>query len=388
MAQLRLILHSLLILVFFPVFSFAQPYDESGSVRGDKKVEVAGRKSTDTLKNEFLRKGFEWPVRYIFLRAFKLEKVLEIWVKDDPVEPFQFLKSYKICATSGTFGPKRKEGDRQIPEGFYYINEFKPNSNYHLALGINYPNPSDQKKSDPKTPGGDIYIHGNCVTIGCLPMTDQIIEEIYYLTSVAKNEGQDFIPVHIFPYRFDHPQSERQYKAKTTYLNGLEQFNKPLFDAYDFFENTHQLAAVLVNEKGDYIIAKNPDAPKVTRLKIVDPDEKKDPYAEWQPEEKVDQVPVYKTGNAAFQKWLFGLTTELSADLPENTTISLQVQFVVDKEGFTRIPKVIRGGDSTLNQIIEERFGKELFWVPAQKGGMPVATKMIQNINLVAPEDL
>ncbi len=371
-----------------PVLSVAQPSEQINIPATTKTSSLIPKKTIDTVQKELVRKGFDWPVRFIYLRAFKLEKRLEIWVKNDPVEPFRYFKSYKVCATSGTFGPKRREGDKQIPEGFYYINEFKPNSNYHLALGLNYPNPSDEKKSDPVKPGGDIYIHGNCVTIGCLPMTDEIIDELYYLASVAKNEGQDFIPVHIYPYRFDYPKSSSLYKQKTLDKKELEFFNQPLQEAYDFFEDTHQLPAILVNNKGDYLVAKNPDAPKVERQKIIDPDEKKDPYAEWAPEEKVDQVPSFKSGNAALQKWLFRLTNELSAGLPENTSISVQVQFVVDKEGNTRMPKVVKGGTFELNKIIEERFEKELFWTPALKSGQAVATKMIQNLNLVAPEDL
>ena len=71
---------------------------------------------------------------------------------------------------SGTMGPKRLQGDYQVPEGFYYINEFNPNSNYHLHLGLNYPNASDKILSDSLRPGGDIYIHGSCVSIGCIPL--------------------------------------------------------------------------------------------------------------------------------------------------------------------------------------------------------------------------
>jgi hypothetical protein len=78
----------------------------------------------------------------------------------------------------------------------------------------------------------------------------------------------------------------------------------------------------------------------------------------------------------------------LSAGLPENTSIAVQVQFVVDKEGNTRLPRVVKGGNSELNKMIEDRFEKELQWMPALKEGTPVATKMIQNLNLVAPEDL
>jgi murein L,D-transpeptidase YafK len=342
----------------------------------------------DSLEREFSSKGLEWPARFVYIRAFKLEKQLEVWVKNDAVEPFHFFKMYKVCATSGTFGPKRKEGDKQIPEGFYYINEFNPNSNYHLALGLNYPNAADQKKSDPVKPGGDIYIHGSCVTVGCLPMTDAVMDELYYLTSVAKSEGQDFIPVHIYPYRFDYQISEAQYKQKTAARKDLDQFNTPLKEAYNFFEDTHQLPAIIIQPGGEYHVAKNPYAPKFPRKKLNIAEDKIDPYAAWSPEDKVDQVPTLKNGTAAFQRWLFQLTKELSEGLPENTSMFLQVQFLVDKDGSTRLPKVIKGGNAAINQIVEERFQKQLFWNPALKAGEPVATKMLQNINLVAREDL
>jgi murein L,D-transpeptidase YafK len=85
------------------------------------------------------------------------------------------------------------EGDYQVPEGFYYINEFNPKSAYHLSLGLNYPNASDKVLSDSIKPGGDIYIHGNCVTVGCIPLQNNQIEELYVLAANAKNAGQDFI---------------------------------------------------------------------------------------------------------------------------------------------------------------------------------------------------
>ena len=89
------------------------------------------------------------------------------------------------------------QGDYQVPEGFYYINEFNPNSNYHLSLGLNYPNASDRILSDSLSPGGDIYIHGSCVSVGCIPVTDEQIEEIYIIASYAKASGQDYIPTHL-----------------------------------------------------------------------------------------------------------------------------------------------------------------------------------------------
>lgn len=344
-------------------------------------------KVEDSLKAEFKEKGLEWPAKYMYLRAFKAERQLEVWVKSDYAEAFQLFKVYKVCATSGTFGPKRKEGDKQIPEGFYYINEFNPNSNYHLALGLNYPNSSDAILSDHQKPGGDIYIHGNCVTIGCLPITDSLIEQVYHMASVVKEQGQDFIPVHIYPLRYDNPKSQEQFNYRTKAKQDVQQFAKSIRDAYEYFEDTHQLPAIMVNSKGGYVVAGNPDAPKVTRIKFIETGEK-DPYAGWELEEKVDKVPFFKKGNSELQKWLFQLSQQLSKTLAPGTSMSLQVEFIVDKEGHTRMLTFIRGGNAAINAIVKERFEKELEWIPALKNGTPVNTKLKQNLNLAAPEDL
>jgi len=376
-----------LFLLFSSSAVYAQMSYEELPVRFNK-VNNAFARVSDTVANEFKAKGLEWPARFMYIRAFKHEKQLEVWVKNDFTEAFQLFKVYKVCATSGTFGPKRKEGDKQIPEGFYYINEFKPNSNYHLALGLNYPNASDMILSDPAKPGGDIYIHGNCVTIGCLPLTDSLIEQVYYLSTVVKEQGQDFIPVHIYPYRFDYPKAAEQFQIRTKNKQDLHRFIAPLRDAYEFFEDTHQLPAVLITTQGDYLIATNPDAPKVERVKIVEASLPTDPLQAWQLEEKVDKVPTFQNGASGLQRWLFQLSQELSAKLEPNTTMSLQVEFIVDKEGNTRVPRVVKGGSKSLNTLIEQRFEKELHWNPALKNGIPVNTKLYQNLNLAAPEDL
>jgi murein L,D-transpeptidase YafK len=344
-------------------------------------------KVEDSLKAEFKEKGLDWPAKYMYVRAFKAERQLEVWVKGDYTEAFQLFKVYKVCATSGTFGPKRKEGDKQIPEGFYYINEFNPNSNYHLALGLNYPNASDVILSDHQKPGGDIYIHGNCVTIGCLPITDSLIEQVYYMASVVKDQGQDFIPVHIYPLRYDNPKSQEQFNTRTKAKTEVQQFAQSIKDAYEYFEDTHQLPAIMINSKGSYVVAGNPDAPKFPRTKYLETGDK-DPYAGWNLEEKVDKVPFFKNGNAALQKWLFQLSQQLSATLPANTSMSIQVEFVVDKDGNTKALTFVRGGNASVNAIIKERFEKELKWIPALKNGEPVNTKLKQNLNLSAPEDL
>jgi murein L,D-transpeptidase YafK len=344
-------------------------------------------KVEDSLKKEFGDKGLSWPARYMFIRAFKHEKQLEVWVKHDWKEAFKLFKIYRVCATSGTFGPKRKEGDKQIPEGFYYINEFNPNSNYHLALGLNYPNASDVILSDHEKPGGDIYIHGNCVTIGCLPITDSLIEQVYFLASVAKEQGQDFIPVHIYPLRYDSNKSMEQFTLKTKNRVEAQKFSVQIRDAFEFFEDTHQLPTILIDKSGSYVVATNPATPKVQRLKIMETDDPANRYTAWNLEEKVDRVPFYKDGNAALQRWLFNLSKELVPMLNGNASMSVQVEFIVDKNGNTALANVIRGGYSEINRIIKERFEKELKWTPALKNGQPVNTKLRQNLNITAPED-
>src|SRR5687767_15914604 len=82
------------------------------------------KRKEDTLQKQFAAKKLEWPAKYIYIRSFKYDSELEIWVKNDRKEPYQLFKSYKVCALAGTLGPKRMEGDYQVPEGFYFINEF------------------------------------------------------------------------------------------------------------------------------------------------------------------------------------------------------------------------------------------------------------------------
>ena len=151
-------------------------------------------------------------------------------------------------------GPKRMEGDYQVPEGFYYINEFNPNSLYHLSLGLNYPNASDKILSDSVRPGNNIYIHGNCVSTGCIPISDVPIEELYIIASNVRNNGQDFIPVHVFPVKYNVPKSIN-YLTETMQSNiTINRFILSLKDVFDYFETNKKLPLIMVNKNGDYVI--------------------------------------------------------------------------------------------------------------------------------------
>ncbi|MEY3433244.1 MAG: hypothetical protein RL131_1180 [Bacteroidota bacterium] len=217
------------------------------------RVSKAFQNREDTLQKQFATKKLQWPVKYMYIRSFKYNSDLQVWVKNNLADTFTLFKSYRICALAGTMGPKRMEGDYQVPEGFYYINEFNANSMYHLSLGLNYPNPSDRLLSDSMRPGGEIYIHGSCVTVGCIPITDPQIEELYVLSTYAKAAGQEFIPVHIFPIKYKDSRSveylEKLYDADPS----LKPFASNLRKVYDFFEDKKRLPVVAVAKSGEYV---------------------------------------------------------------------------------------------------------------------------------------
>lgn len=188
----------------------------------------------------------------IFIRAFKKEEKLEVWVKGKNNTNYVFLKTYDICSTSGELGPKRKRGDLQIPEGFYHINTFNPYSNFYLSLQINYPNRSDRILGYKANLGGDIFIHGNCVTIGCIPITDDKIKELYVLAVEAKSSGQSKIPVHIFPAKLD-TSSFDILKTEFSGNDKLIDFWQNLKSGYNYFEKNKQLPDITVDNNGKYL---------------------------------------------------------------------------------------------------------------------------------------
>jgi murein L,D-transpeptidase YafK len=139
----------------------------------------------------------------IFFRVFKREQLLEVWARDADEASFVMINTYPVCGTSGVLGPKREQGDAQIPEGFYTIDLFNPVSDYHLSLRVDYPNKVDRARQSAGHLGGEIFIHGGCATIGCIPVTDQWMEEIYLMAVNARDAGQERIPVHLFPTHLD-----------------------------------------------------------------------------------------------------------------------------------------------------------------------------------------
>ena len=135
----------------------------------------------------------------IFIRIFKEKLELEIWKQREDGR-FYHLKTYPICNWSGDLGPKVRQGDRQAPEGFYTVTreQMNPDSNYHLAMNLGYPNAFD--RSQGRT-GEVLMIHGKCKSAGCYAMTDALIEEIYAIAREFFLGEHDSFQVHAFPFR-------------------------------------------------------------------------------------------------------------------------------------------------------------------------------------------
>ena len=239
--------------LFIFVICFLMPLQETFKQKHLKFIRVkdAYSEKENTVKKYFLLKNLNYQGYNLYLRAFKQERILEVWVKEAASKQYSLLTQYDFCSSSGVPGPKRREGDGQIPEGFYHINHFNPVSNFHLSLGINYPNKSDKLLSDPDAPGSAIYIHGNCVTIGCIPVTDDKIKELYILAVEARNNGQQNIPVHIFPAKMN-TREFADLQQKHISNTGLLAFWNNLQPGFQRFEESKEIPQVGVDEKGIY----------------------------------------------------------------------------------------------------------------------------------------
>ena len=246
--------HGIVILTISFMISSCQPTNTrtfKEEQQNHPRVQTAIKEKDGQLRKLFANQGLAYPPQNLFIRVFKKEKIVEVWTFSASDTIFKKVRDYPICRTSGNLGPKRREGDLQIPEGFYHIDRFNPNSNFYLSLGINYPNRSDKiwgKKGDL---GGDIFLHGGCVTIGCIPITDEYIKEIYWLAVQAKAEGQTKIPVHIFPAKLDNHMMT-QLKESFSGNEMLIKFWENLKIGYEWFEKSRRLPVISVDRYGAY----------------------------------------------------------------------------------------------------------------------------------------
>lgn len=208
------------------------------------RIDEVRDRVTPTLSRDLRAKGLALG-NAAFIRIFKEENELELWLRPKPDAPYRLHATWKVAARSGKLGPKQKEGDRQAPEGFYSIgkSQLNPNSDYHLSFNIGYPNAFDLSLG---RTGSFIMVHGSDVSIGCFAMTDPVIEEIYLIVEAALNKGQSSVPVHVFPFRM----TEARMTAARTDNGEWIGFWENLKEGHDLFESQKQPPQVSVRDGG------------------------------------------------------------------------------------------------------------------------------------------
>ncbi len=354
--------------------------------RNFSRPSMAMQNKLDTLQKQFVAKNLPWPARHLYIRSFKYDGQLEVWVSNSRKEPFKLFKTYRVCALAGTLGPKRLQGDYQVPEGFYYINEFNPNSNYFLSLGLNYPNASDKILADPVRPGGDIYIHGSCVTVGCIPVTDQQIDEIYLLAAFAKNAGQDFIPVHIFPIRYNNRKSIDYLATLTKTDEKLKVHAANLEAVYDHFEATRQLPVIMVDSRGTYVYD-NLTKKVAAEIPVQKPKKQPAQHRVRNVTQLADVVlawPRFQGGGDNFLKYLDQMGRAMGALLPAGTKkANVQVEFIIDVDGVPTNFKVLQGVNEDFDDELISVLEQMPSWEPAVLDGNKAVAKKIKQSFLV-----
>jgi murein L,D-transpeptidase YafK len=181
-----------------PAIRAPTAYSASRSLSSTARVALSAKR-LPTVQALFAAAGVVWPPSALLLRVYKAQGELEVWAAPAR-QRLTRVATWGICAQSGDLGPKRREGDGQVPEGFYTVALFNPASSYHLSMRVSYPNRSDRVLSDKQHPGGDIMIHGDCVSIGCIAMSDERIEELWQIATAVRDQGET-VDVEILPSR-------------------------------------------------------------------------------------------------------------------------------------------------------------------------------------------
>ena len=221
---------------------------------------------------------------------------------------------------------------------------------------------------------------------------DEQIDELYILAAHAKNQGQDYIPVHIFPVRFNVARSLKYLENLAKDDPALKKFAARLEDAFDYFERYKQLPVVLTNDKGEYIVnaapGKKPLTPEV-KTKTASPvaHRTRDITSLV---EAVHEWPQFPGGGDAFMKYLDKTGKDMLEYLPVSIKKAyVQVEFIVDKDGVPVNFKVLRGVDNDeFNDVLIARLEKMPVWKPAILHDKPVAKKMVQTITIESTERL
>ena len=225
------------LLPLFFLFSGMSPFTSKEKLMNLTRVREAYAAKEKIVDKNLVGHAISHDSLRIYLRVFKTEKLIELWAKNASDSAFLLLKEFPICELSGDVGPKRRSHDLQVPEGFYHISDLNPFSKYYLSMQINYPNASDSIRGVHGHLGNLIFIHGSCVSSGCLAMTDERIKELFVYCIEAYSSGQKEINMDIFPAKM----SDGNYAGlKSGYSKNKDKMSlwADLKKSYDLFDQT------------------------------------------------------------------------------------------------------------------------------------------------------
>ena len=219
------------------------------------RVAWARVRGETVLRATFAAVGLTYPPAELHLRAYNLERRLEVWAQaaGEPAPPFVLVATFPVVGLSGTPGPKRREGDLQVPEGFYRVDRFNPRSRFYLSLGLAYPNASDRRlASDPDRPGTDIFLHGGEGSRGCLALGDDAMALLYLAALDTIMFCGRVVTVHLFPCQMDTPVWIDTLAPWHAENPSLYSFWQTLAEGCRAFERFRQLPHVRVGADGGY----------------------------------------------------------------------------------------------------------------------------------------
>ena len=217
------------------------------------RVAAARSRQAPALAGIFRADGAEYPAPLAIV-AFKLERALEVRAWSRRSRRDVTAASFPILGASGSLGPKRRAWDHQVPEGFYRVTALNPASLYHLSLRIDYPNASDRALGDPGDPGGEIFIHGDAVSDGCIAIGDRAVERLFLAVLDSRKAGHE-VPVAIFPCRFERRECREALRAEERRRPQLAAFWANLAAGYRALAASGAPPAVRVGRSGRYAFA-------------------------------------------------------------------------------------------------------------------------------------
>jgi murein L,D-transpeptidase YafK len=225
------------VMIAFVAATFGILFMQHAAGKVEDRASAAERRVKPALQRDLEAAGLRYGAP-VFMRIFKQENTLELWLQGDD-QSYVLFRSYPICTWSGSLGPKLRQGDQQSPEGFYRVaaGQLNPASRFHLSFNLGYPNAYDRAH---RRTGDFLMVHGNCVSVGCYAMGDAAIEEIYTLAAAALAEGQPAFDVHAFPFRLDDASLMAHRDSP------WHAFWSELKPAYDRFERDRKPPAISV----------------------------------------------------------------------------------------------------------------------------------------------